>query len=184
MNPLKTYIERTLAAKGMRRSDLARRMGYRNVNKALRRLDRFIDELADAKRITPQLAVILGNEAALIEAVRQRQEQLDREARARFKPWLQILPSSTPSPLFVVALCPWMLNLPLPEDIASWPEARQFDHVRRLFRQNQEEYPLGWRHGRGFIYRREYGDSLEFDEQGRLLGKVDRPWRPGRLRVS
>ncbi len=185
MNPLKHAIERKLESLGMTREALAQRMGYRNIPKGLRRLDDFIEHLSHRETLLPVLESILADrEGELREAATLHARQLLEEQKRRFKPWLQIIPSSRPSPLFVAALCPGLLNQVLPEDIATWPEDEQFTFVRRLFREHQTGYPQGWVHGKGFIYQRHVDESLEFDDKGHLVQKGERLGHAASLRLN
>ena len=185
MNPLKLAIERKLKSRGMTRGELAQRMGYRNIPKGLRRLDDFVEHLSHREELLPALEKILGDrEGELREAATLQERRLLDAKKRRFKPWLQIIPSSRPSPIFVAALCPGLLNLSLPEDIGAWPEDEQFAFVRRLYREHQAEYPQGWVHGKGFIYQRDVDESLEFDDQGHFVQKARQLGHAASLRVN
>ena len=105
--PIATLILERSAALKLRRSDLVRRAGYKNVTKGLRRLDELCaGELKAAASLMPGLAAALELPPELVaEAIRQSERQIaeaeriaeqHEEAawRAKFQPCVYLVGSS------------------------------------------------------------------------------------------
>ena len=118
MKPLKKLIIQSTRELNLSRCDLAKAIGYTNTSKGLRRIDNYVDALIDLDNIKEQLQCALDIDSDEMElAVSQRQQQLNAEHRRLFKPSLQTIVSSTPSPIFVAALVPKLWNIPIKSDL-------------------------------------------------------------------
>ena len=93
--------------------------------------------------------------------------------RSAFRPMMQVIPTVRPSPIFVAAMCPWLLNITVPSDLINMPLEQQLNSVCDLYRKHRDKYE-GWPKGKGFIFHRSYGESYEFDENGYLVKKNTR----------
>ncbi|MEN8214744.1 MAG: hypothetical protein ABFR19_10320 [Pseudomonadota bacterium] len=169
MNPLQKLTQDEMHARGVKRSELVRRMGFRNLNKGLRRLDGLLQYLQASDRLLPllQRALSIPDEKLRI-AVAELQEQLVADERARFKPIIQVIPTTIPSPIFVAALIPGLLNIRVPDDLASLPADKEFQVVCDLYRKHRERHS-GWAKGKGAVYHRCYDESFELDQDCHLV---------------
>jgi hypothetical protein len=170
MNPLQTLVHEAMQTQRLTRAQLAGRMGYKNISKGLRRLDALLHELQGSEGLLQSLKEALSiPDAQLREAVLQLQEQLNAEERACFEPIIQVVPTRTPSPIFVAALVPGLLNIPVPDDLLSLPADEEFSVVCDLYRKHRETWKPWWAGGKGAIYHRNYDERFEFDEDCRLV---------------
>ena len=90
-----------------------------------------------------------------------------------FRSMIQVIPTVRPSPIFVVAMCPWLLNIKVPRDLDNMPLEIQLNSVCDLYRKHREKYE-GWPKGKGFVFHRSYDESYEFDENCCLVKKNTR----------
>ena len=168
MNVLQRVVQDEMNALGLKRSELIQRMGYKNISKGLRRLDALLDTLEGSERFLPLLQFALSiPDEKLQAAVSELQEQLMAAERAVFKPIIQVIPTRRPSPVFVAALVPKLLNIAVPEDLSSLSVEEEMSIVCDLYRKHREEYQ-GWAKGKGIVYHRSYDESFEFDQDCRL----------------
>jgi len=181
-NPLKSLIESGLKAQAITRGELAIRLGYRNINKALRRVDEFVADPVTGDPIAAKLVEALAlPQAAFDEAIRKRHEQLEAWDRAAFRPYLQIRLLKPPSSIMVAALVPGLSHIQLSEGLHELPFDEEIAHVCELYRKHRDRYTPAWPAGEGFRYFRRYGQCLAFDRECRLL--VDDPCRPFIVRM-
>lgn len=173
MNPLQRLVHEAIRSQGMTRAELARRMGYTNISKGLRRLDALLYDLEGSDRLLPLLQKALSlPDAQLKVAVSQLQEKRIAEERARFKPIIQVIPATTPSPIFVAALVPRLLNIPVPGDLPSLPADEEFSIVCGLYRKHRGAHK-GWARGKGAIYHRYYDERIELDADCKMVKTHD-----------
>ena len=159
MNALQTLVSETMAAKGLRKSQIVSLLGFKNITKGIRRLDAFVADGVDFPGMLDRLPSALGVPAETVhaayeqtldqmrtEAEAQRSARLER-LRAEFPPHVQVKTERTvPSPIFVVAMtggpdC-W-LRISLPEEITALPEHDQIAQVAEIIRQHHAERK-GW----------------------------------------
>ena len=163
MNPLQRFVQIELKSQEMKSSELVKRVGYRNLNKGLRRLDGFMMSLDDQERMLPLLSKALNiRDDRLRMAASDLDDQLTAAKRASFRPMIQVIPAKNPSPVFVVAMCPQLLDIKVPPHLSSLSLDEALLVVCELYRKHREEYE-GWPKGKGFIYHRSYDESFEFD---------------------
>ncbi len=98
MNPLQRLVENELASQGIKRSELVKLMGYRNINGGLRRLDDLLATLDEHERLLPLLNKALNIEDnRLLAAASALKERLVAAKRAAFRPVIQVIPTRRPS---------------------------------------------------------------------------------------
>ncbi len=127
---LRELIEDRRAALGIRRGELARRMGYRDPSRGCRRIDRLLDgdvELAEALRA--RLAAGLSVEPGKVdEAIRGELAAQEAAYRAAFKPHaIARTRRERPEPVFIYAMCggPETQVIGLEEELGAGTFARQ-----------------------------------------------------------
>jgi hypothetical protein len=189
MNPLQTLISQTMAAKGLRKSQIVSLLGFKNITKGIRRLDAFVADGVDSPGMLDRLPSALGLPAETVhaayeqtldqmraEAEAQRSAHLER-LRAEFRPHVRVKTERTvPSPIFVVAMTGgpdrW-LRISLPEEVTALPEHDQIEQVAEIIRQHHAERK-GWAGPfgsiTGYYYRSEFERAVEFSVTGQVVG--------------
>ena len=61
MNALQTLISETMAAKGLRKSQIVSLLGFKNITKGIRRLDAFVEDGVDSPGMLDRLPSALGS---------------------------------------------------------------------------------------------------------------------------
>ena len=200
MNALRVLIEKYLAANGMSRNTLAGKLGYRNVSKGLRVVDRYLDTLHEKADVSVRLQRILHiPEAELSAATEQVRAAFEEKARASFRPQIHVIPSSRPTPLFVAALASGLLEVKVPSGCGGLDFAEEINLVCDSYRQHQlnvnneiaakahsdfssylkmietlenEGTAYPWTVGKGFRYFRSYEECLIFDRECNLIEHI------------
>jgi len=189
MNALQTLISQTMAAKGLRKSQIVSVLGFKNITKGIRRLDAFVADGVDSPGMLDRLPSALGLPAETVhaayeqtldqmraEAEAQRSAHLER-LRAEFRPHVRVKTERTvPSPIFVVAMTGgpdrW-LRISLPEEITALPEHDQIEQVAEISRQHHAQCK-GWAGPfgsiTGYYYRVEFERAVEFSVTGQVVG--------------
>ncbi len=175
---------------GLSVHELARRLGYRDAARGMRKLEAFLDGDFDNPFIRERLAEAMGRpEDEIEEALAESRKVLEarREAaraeeerrwRAEFKPHGLILTDRDhPRPIFM-----WAFGYhPEHVDLEGVPEAR---HVETMLAAIAERrYPDGrlplWGRITGFAINRTPDHAVLYDPQGRQLETRDRAVRLG-----
>ena len=189
MNALQTLISETMAAKGLRKSQIVSLLGFKNITKGIRRLDAFVEDGVDSPGMLDRLPSALGVPAETVhaayeqtldqmraEAEAQRSAHLER-LRAEFRPHLRVKTERTvPSPIFVVAMTGgpdrW-LRINLPEEIIAFSKDSQIEQAAEIIRQHHAEHK-GWAGPfgsiNGYYYRVEFEKAVEFSVTGQVVG--------------
>ena len=105
---LKELIDQRLKDLGIRRGELARRMGYANPSRGCRRLDRIAEgDVELAGNLRERLATGLAVEPGKVdEAIRDELAAQEAAYRAAFKPHaIARTRRERPSPVFIYAMC-------------------------------------------------------------------------------
>jgi hypothetical protein len=170
MNPLEQQLDHELKTRGMSRQELVQRMGYRNISKGLRRLNELLSGLSEYPQLLPRIEQALNlPDKRFWQAAAELNALLIAEERRDFKPRIQVIPTVTPRPVFVAAMCPYLLNIEVPEQLVSLPVGEALSIVCDLYRKHRDNYPSGWPRGKGFVYHRSYDESFEFDAECQLV---------------
>jgi len=187
MYAIQEYVIRTMREKGLKRSEVVKRLGYTNVAKGCRRLDQLLQDLEYNRTIMNNLHAALGVpkhrvQEKLEETARElEQERLQEEERERrvFVPYLFCQTERRiPSPIFVCAIlnAERMKFMYLPPDY-NQRSASQQEEIRRAL----IAIRLGKNDGKipsfgkitCFTLRREYDDREEerevYDLEGNLM---------------
>ncbi len=176
-------------------------IGYRNLSKAMRALDDWlqqgegstslIERLQASRFAIPadEFATALAANEIMVAARKLRQAKEEEErARASFVPLLEVIAErtypETGVTIFIIGGGNSRYNMLLPPDIVSWPEEAQLAHVRQLVR---ESYA---RHGgktlftgaiRGYYYRASFDAPplrLTVDGLPECVGSSSGKWHP------
>lgn len=196
-NALTVLVNRTLKKNEITRSQLAKLLGYKNIPKALRNLDQYFLTLNDTNNISCKLPEVLNIPAYEFEnAVYDVQSKIELKARRTFLSSIQIIPSSRPSPIFVVAMVPSLLNIQVSnidncnfeqelEIIFNAYKNHQLNHCSKIYEggdydeliqivekmdQDGEIYP--WTIGKSYRYFRTYNQTLEFNRYGEIVDQI------------
>ena len=170
---------------GIRRADLARRMGYVNIAKGCRRIDQICAgdlELAENLRIalSQGLAVDVEVIGESIEFTRAERIAAEDEAyRQSFKPHAVILAERRiPSPVFAYAMCGGARLRIIPFQEGSSPGTYAVQAREAL----PETVP-GLGRPTGYVVNYSPDFALSFNKEGRLVGKLGRALRVGQSSV-
>lgn len=182
-------IKSTIQNKGIKKVDVVKGLGYRNITKGLRRLNDCIQgEGKCSKKFLREVAGVLGiKEQVLDEAIEKTEDEcrLEREeaarrreiyARKNFKPYIYIKTSETrPKSIGIVAFAGAAVYkcVGLPEEISSWPIERQIREVSKTVKRNyRERNGHSGQFGKitGYIYYRTYDEGIEFSIEGEVVG--------------
>lgn len=201
---IRTFIDAQRKSLGLSRSDLARRLGYRNIAKGLRRLDQvcvgcfdhaegLLGALPDALEVDPVVV-----ETAVAETLDQQRRARDATWRAAFVPHAIILTERTiPEPICVAAIIGVDRILRIDFDLTA--ERSTFVHqaingIRaRVVRWNRNavpNMPLGsyhlpaFGHVTGFVINYTADRAVRFDLDGRALAILARVYRIGEARLD
>lgn len=189
MNVLQTLISEKMVAKGLRKAEIVALLGFKNINKGIRRFDAFAEGADDNSGMLNRLPFALGIpvetvQAAYeqmldqlrVEAEAQRREHLE-QLRAAFFPHIRVRSERTcPSPIFVVAMTGgpdrW-LRVSVPKEITALPKPDQLEQVAEIIRQYHTEHrgsagPFGSING--YYYRPEFERAVEFSVTGEVVG--------------
>jgi len=202
MTPLTTLINKYLKINELSRNDLAHAVGYENITKGLRVIDDFTQHLIIKNEIDKKLLTALNIPDAEYKAAALALNQLLlNKEKDEFKPFIQIILSSKPSPLFLGSFYSYV-NLPenltqltFEEEIASVVNAYRLDQIKKFIQEGdydihghykmtiEELYEkaktldtsLSWAVGNGFHYFRKFDDTITFDALGNIVNRNNKP---------
>lgn len=151
MYEIEKYILEAMKARGLKKSDLVKRMGYKNVAKGIRHLDAFMECKNFNRFIRENLAGALGVPEGEVREVMERTRRelkLEREKqrdieRQNFTPFLFChTEKRIPSPIFVAALAGSnrMKIIQLPENYNDLPEGEQENIRKTLIIDRMQHY--------------------------------------------
>jgi hypothetical protein len=181
-------IRSRMAELGLSRGEFAKRLGYKNNAKGIRRIDVLCDgDLEGTKHFLDVLPQALKTSAetvklALEQTVRELELAEKQEAEARDKIWREnfnphaiILTERTvPSPIFVAALIGVEKLLRIDLDLPQGPVS----FVRQVLDRLPEGVPA---FGKpiGFVINYSPDNAVRFDPNGRPVAILDEAVRPG-----
>ncbi len=155
------------------RSALVRKMGYRNVNKGLRKLDQYLCNIeSPGDEFVARLCSVLRIDASSFETAKQATEQLLVAERQRaFKPFLVVDLAIQPRPWFAAQLIYNHSRIKVSPELKSLPPEQEAAAILALFRAWLAASFLR-DEAVGFRYYREYGFCQVFDMEGKLQEEV------------
>ena len=173
---------------GLSRGEFAKRVGYKNRAKGIRRIDALCDgDLAGTKQILDMLPQALETspdtvKRALDHTVREIELAEKQEAEARdiiwrenFRPHAVILTERTvPSPIFVAAIIGVEKLLRIDLDATQEPVS----FVRQVLNRLPEEIPAFGK-SIGFVINYSPDKAARFDPNGQPIAILDKAVRPG-----
>ena len=192
MNLVKPLIQDAMDKLGMSESQLARQMGYQNVNRGLRRLRQCIENGSCAHDLTEKLSVALNipqndlaSAARETRLARKQRKGIEGEKRAQlaFRPHIVLSVDRRPTPLFVWLALEREWRVDIPQELRSLPYDEELSAVRELYL--DRFYEAGGvvfnSEITGFMYYRSPGETLVFDATGRFYWDRTIVARQGKL---
>jgi hypothetical protein len=190
MNPVKYLIEKHLKEHNLKRSELAVRLGYKSITGGLRKLDWLIDNPRLNHPLLPKLLATLQiPDATMSAAIIERQQFFKTQQQKRFKPFIQTIVSSRPSPIFVAAVVPKFWNIPVDTELQNLSYDEEIKAVVGKYQKLQLEHavnkhiddyaklvvllnnfdrnnePYSWMFGKGFRYFRKHDETIVFNRE-------------------
>ena len=209
MNALAILVAQYLKLNNLSRNQLAQLLGYKNIPKCLRNLDIFLNTLLDRNQISVKLQKVLNIPAPeYTKAISQVQSKLELKARSLFSPSIQIIPSSRPSPIFVVAMVPSLLNIQVSnidncnfeqelEIIFNAYKNHQLNHCSKIYdghdydkllqiveTMDQDGHLYPWTIGKGYRYFRNFDETIEFNRYGEIVDHIKSHIEPIKATVT
>ena len=195
--PIHDLIGRQQERLGLRRSELARRCGFKNIAKGIRRIDAVchgnldspaakmvLDALPTALEVDKEVIEAAVHATAEIIAEAERHAEAEREAawRASFAPHAYLLGTvDRPSPLFAYGLTGGAERwLKIPLDLSNPPVT--FAVQAAVF---AKKTPRTAFHGptTGFIINYTPNCAVRFDIDGNPVEEFERAYRPGEVEL-
>jgi len=183
-----TLIRSRMTELGLSRGEFAKRLGYKNIAKGIRRIDalcegdiegtkQFLDGLPQALETSAETVTL-----ALEQTVRESELAEKREAEARDKIWREnfcphaiILTERTvPSPIFVAAIIGVEKLLRIDLDLTQRPVS----FVRRVL-DRLPEGVIAFGKTVGFVINYSPDQAVRFDRNGQPIEILDKAVRPG-----
>lgn len=161
---LKQLIENRIKLKGLKRSDLIRLMGYSNISKGLRRLDRFFHalEAPDAGFVSKLQIVLDINTISLEKTISETRDAIEDNAKKSFVPHLVICVDFHPQPWFAAQVIQAECTIEVPPNILNLPSHEEMAEIISLY--NERSGKLSYKERIiGFRYQRSYKSCLIFD---------------------
>ena len=173
---------------GLSRGEFAKRLGYKNIPKAIRRIDSLCEgDIEGTKQFLDVLPQALETSAetvkrALDQTVRKIELAEKQEAEARDKIWREnfcphaiILTEHTvPSPIFVAAIIGVEKLLRIDLDATQGPVS----FVRQVLDRLPEGVPAFGK-AIGFVINYSPDKAVRFDRNGQAIAILDKAVRPG-----
>jgi hypothetical protein len=183
-----TLMRSRMTELGLSRGDFAKRLGYKNIPKGIRRIDALCDgDLEGTKQFLDVLPQALETSADTVKraldqtgreielAEKLKAEARDQIWRENFRPHGIVLTEKTvPSPIFVAALIGVEKLLRIDLDATQGPVS----FVRQVLDHLPEEVPA---FGKpiGFVINYSPDKAVRFDRNGQPIAILDKAVRPG-----
>ena len=201
--PLSVLINRYISKNNLSRNKLAQSLGYKNISKGLRNLNKYCLTLKDTNNISKKLSEIL-NIPEFENAVYDVQSKIELKARSQFKPLVQVILSRRPSPLFVASFCPQLWHVEIPDikncnfeqELQKIFKAyqkqqlkvnhrRKYKHfIENIEQKDKDSRPYSWTVGNGYRYFRTYATTLEFNRYGEIVDQIKSHIDPNKATLS
>lgn len=142
MNSLQKLVHNEMNVLGVKRSELVKRMGYSNISKGLRNLDKMLVTLDAGKRLLPLLqhALYIPDEK-FQAAVSALEEEIHAKYRAEFIPYIRIVPNGEPRRYSFFSRPPWwMVGIDIPNYLSLLPIDQELAVVCSLCRTHRLRY--------------------------------------------
>jgi hypothetical protein len=183
-----TLIRSRLTELGLSRGEFAKRLGYKNIAKGIRRIDamfegniegtkQFMDVLPQALETSAEIVTLaLDQTVREIElAEKHEAEARDKSWRENFRPHAIILTERTvPSPIFVAAIIGVEKLLRIDLDPTQGPVS----FVRQVLDRLPEGVPA-FGEPIGFVINYSPDRAVRFDSNGQPIAILDKAVRPG-----
>jgi hypothetical protein len=183
-----TLIRSRMTELGLSRGEFAKRLGYKNIAKGIRRIDALCEgDVEGTKQFLDVLPQALETSAetvkrALDQTVRELELAAKHEAEARDKIWREnfcphavILTERTvPSPIFVAAMIGVEKLLRIDIDLTQGPVS----FVRQVLDRLPERVPA-FGNPVGFVINYSPDKAVRFDPNGQPIAILDKAVRPG-----
>jgi transcriptional regulator with XRE-family HTH domain len=181
-------IRSRLTELGLSRGEFAKRLGYKNIAKGIRRIDamfegniegtkQFMDALPQALETSAEIVTLaLDQTVREIELAEQQEaEARDKSWRENFRPHAIILTERTvPSPIFVAAIIGVEKLLRIDLDPTQGPVS----FVRQVLDRLPEGVPA-FGEPIGFVINYSPDRAVRFDSNGQPIAILDKAVRPG-----
>jgi hypothetical protein len=199
MYEISKLINQTISGNKERKRDIVLKLGYKNLDKACRRLHHLIETGECSEPIKKMLLTALGVEPQVVEEAFKatskqiaEEEELARRSqeeyeRRTFKPHLWIEHERKGPPVGTICIVAFVgienfkvLNLPKNINELEWDEQVRLVQDRIGLHQKEEEiHDHIFGRVEGYLYRQCYDDSFLFSRNGEVLrcniGRVDEP---------
>lgn len=157
------------------RSQLVTSCGYpKNISNGCKKLDIYLKNPLNTptNEFVPKLLFVLNiDEVTYSRALQVSLEKMNAEAKAKFRPYIEILINFNPTPCFAAQYVYGKCYLPIPEQILNFPFPEEISSITHLYQEYAATLPF---HDRiiGFRYHREYEYFFKYDVD-LILKKVE-----------
>ncbi len=163
---LQQFVENSIKSKGWTRRQLVQLMGYSNIAKGLRRLDRFSQTLeAPDSRFVSKLQIALETDPTSLEkAMSVTKDAIEDNAKKTFTPHLVICVDFHPQPWFAAQFVQAECTIKVSPDIRHLSFLEEMEMIISLYKERSEKLSFKERII-GFRYQRSYDSCLMFDKK-------------------
>ena len=183
-----TLIRSRMTELGLSRGEFAKRLGYKNIAKGIRRIDALCEgDINGTKQFLDMLPQALETSAETVKcaldqtvrdielAAKQEAETRDKIWRENFRPHAIILTEQTvPSPIFVAAMIGVEKLLRIDLDPTQGPVS----FMRQVLERLPERVPAFGK-SIGFVINYSPDQAVRFDSNGQPIATLDEAVRPG-----
>ena len=195
MFELGRFITEEMKRQKLKRSEVARRLGYTNINRGLRRLDECIEEAALHNFIVQNLHIAFRVEQSVVQEVlkitkqqilkRRKDLKVETEGRARetFRPHLSIITERSRPTSITMALLTGMADrtVNLPENFAAHSPEKQLEIVQSVVHRHYVDNRgdcLFFGEILGYYYFHHFRENTRLDVEGNVEMDETTPYTP------
>jgi hypothetical protein len=195
--PVTDLLKQAVRRSGRTRVDIVGALGYANLTKGCRRLDRHLaGEIRETEfmiRLARVLAIPSAHLEVALEVTEGREKKIAaaaaearrREEFARRGPHLwAILPRGYYPSLITVLGPAHFLLVPVPAEFVGLPDYEQFQEVGAIARAHFKDPHRRVREVGGYRYRRSLDETFAFSAEGEWLGRTNGPAPTGSVRTG